>query len=420
MRKVAIITARGGSKGLVDKNMLMVYGKPLIAYTIENALDSAVFDEVILTTDSEEYISALSHYPITMHRRPDYLASDTATSYDALREVIDSLKLGERYDYFVLFQPTNPLRLVEHTVDLCQQFEARSDRFDFAASVSVSSKPLVLLHAIDDEGAMSEWNIDYSTYRRQNYPIEYAPNGLYFVAKIAAYLEQKHFYGPRSMAYKMDKKWAVDIDDRDDFERFYFLVAQSKREELLHAQVLKEVRRLHPALVHEAELTLIGDSFASEWELSLGVGRELQDLSIAAISTREYPELVLAPGTRIADRVLLAIGRDDLRKQRCQPAELVEHTLELIRAVRRINPKCHISVLELPKTHFRVDCDNRLWDEFNPLMQSAVAILSELEYIPLNEKLCNAYGKLDIQYTTDGYNLNRAAYALVEQELRLH
>lgn len=111
MRKVAIITARGGSKGLVDKNMLMVYGKPLIAYTIENALDSAVFDEVILTTDSEEYITALSHYPITMHRRPDHLASDTATSYDALREVIESLQLGERYDYFVLFQPLSLIHI---------------------------------------------------------------------------------------------------------------------------------------------------------------------------------------------------------------------------------------------------------------------------------------------------------------------
>lgn len=284
MRKVAIITARGGSKGLVDKNMLMVYGKPLLAYSIENALDSAVFDEVILTTDSEEYISALSHYPITMHRRPDHLASDTATSYDALKEVIDTQGLADRYDYFVLFQPTNPWRLTQHTVELCQQFEARADRFDFAASVSVSSKPLVLLHAIDGEGAMSEWNIDYSTYRRQNYPIEYAPNGLYFVAKIGAYLEQKHFYGSRSMAYKMDKKYAIDIDDRDDFEHFYFLIAQSKREELLYQQVLKDLKRLQPAFAQEAELSLVGDSFINQWQFEAFAGGRVQDLSINAIS----------------------------------------------------------------------------------------------------------------------------------------
>lgn len=88
MKKVALINARSGSKGLVDKNMLMTYDKPVLAYSIEAALNSGVFDEVILTTDSEEYIEMLSVYPITMHRRPQHLASDTASTYDALEEVI--------------------------------------------------------------------------------------------------------------------------------------------------------------------------------------------------------------------------------------------------------------------------------------------------------------------------------------------
>ncbi len=419
MRKVAIITARGGSKGLVDKNMLMVYGKPLLAYSIENALDSAVFDEIILTTDSEEYISALSHYPITMHRRPDHLASDTATTFDAIKELIESLNLTERYDYFVQFQPTCPYRKLEHIEDLCRQFEEKWDLFDFAASVTESSKPLVLIHSIDDNGGMSEWNIDYSTYRRQNYPPVFAANGVYYVAKVGAYLEQKHFYGPRSMAYKMDKKYAIDIDDRDDFEHFYFLIAQSKREELLYQQVLKDLKRLQPAFAQEAELSLVGDSFINQWQFEAFAGGRVQDLSINAISTKELDKTLKSNDTKLADKVILGIGRDDLRKQRCTPSELVEHTLEVIRTIRRINPKAQITVLELPKTHFRVDCDNRLWDEFNPLMSEALSILSGVEYVRLNEKLCNEYGKLDIRYTTDGYNLNDAGYKIVEQSLNL-
>lgn len=123
--------------------------------------------------------------------------------------------------------------------------------------------------------------------------------------------------------------------------------------------------------------------------------------------------------TKLADKVILGIGRDDLRKQRATPSDLVEHTLELIRTIRRINPKSQIIVLELPKTHFRVDCDNRLWDEFNPLMSEALSILSGIEYVRLNEKLCNEYGKLDIRYTTDGYNLNDVGYKIVEWSLNL-
>lgn len=410
MKKVAIITARSGSKGLVDKNMLMVYGKPLLAYTIENALDSGVFDEVILTTDSEEYIEMLSSYPITMYRRPDHAASDTATSYDTLYDVIDSLSLAEKYDYFVLLQPTNPMRLVEHTVDICRKFEAGADRYDFAASVSVSSKPLVLLHPIDSDGAMSEWDIDYSTYRRQNYPVEYGPNGLYFIAKIKEYLVQKHFYGARSMAYIIDKKYAVDIDDRDDFEYFYFRIAQQKREELLHKQVELEVARLQPMLSQEADCTLIGDSLFSQWSDYSSLACRVQNLSVTAVSTEEYPRLVLEHCTRLASKVVVGIGRDDLRKQRCSPSDLVEHTLALLRAIRRVNPQTEIVLLELPKTHFRVDCDNRLWDEFNPLMREAVSILSGVRYVELNSALCNEYDKLSMAYTIDGYNLNEAGY----------
>lgn len=420
MKKVAIITARSGSKGLVDKNMLMVHGKPLLAYSIETALNSGVFDEIILTTDSDEYIEMLSAYPIVMHRRPEHLATDTASTYSAIEEVILSRNLVERFDYFVQFQPTTPIRLEEHVVDLCRQFEAKSDDFDFAASVAESSKPLVLIHALDSNGGMSEWDIDYSTYRRQNYPAVYAPNGVYYIAKIKEYLEQKHFYGARSMAYIMDKKYSLDIDDRDDFEYFYFRVAQQKREELLNKQVELEVSRLQPVLSQEAECTLIGDSLFSQWSDYSGLGYSVQNLSVTAVSTEEYPRLVLEQCTRLASKVVVGIGRDDLRKQRCSPSDLVEHTLALLRAISRVNPQTEIFLLELPKTHFRVDCDNRLWDEFNPLMREAVSILSGVRYVELNSALCNEYGKLSMTYTIDGYNLNEAGYRVVIQTLNEH
>lgn len=410
MKKVAIITARGGSKGLVDKNMLMVYGKPLLAYTIENAIDAGIFDEIILTTDSQEYIDMLEHYPITMHRRPDHLASDTASTYDALEELIQSRSLGERYDYFVLFQPTCPMRKVEHTQEVCTRFEAEIDRFDFFASITESSKPLVLQHGVGADGSMAEWDIDYSRYRRQNYPSLYAANGVYYGAKIAAYLEQKHFYGARSMAYLMDKKHSLDIDDRDDFEYFYFLVSQEKRTTLLGEQVARDVKRLAPAMEQRAEVTLIGDSFVSLWGLDNWHGKTVQNLSVVAIDTQDFPHLVVDKCSHIADLVYIGIGRDDLRKQRHSPEELVKYTLELIRRVKLKNAQAQIYLYECVKTHFRVDCDNKLWDAFNPLMREAVRTLADVHYIPLNDKLCNSYGKLRAEYTIDGYNLSEQGY----------
>lgn len=260
---------------------------------------------------------------------------------------------------------------------------------------------------------MSEWDIDYSTYRRQNYPVEYGPNGLYFIAKIKEYLVQKHFYGARSMAYIIDRKYAVDIDDRDDFEYFYFRIAQQKREELLHKQVELEVARLQPMLSQEADCTLIGDSLFSQWSDYSSLASRVQNLSVTAVSTEEYPRLVLEHCTCLASKVVVGIGRDDLRKQRCSPSDLVEHTLALLRAIRRVNPQAEIVLLELPKTHFRVDCDNRLWDEFNPLMREAVSILSGVRYVELNSALCNEYDKLSMAYTIDGYNLNEAGYNLL-------
>lgn len=412
MKKVAIITARGGSKGLVDKNMLMVYGKPLLAYSIENALDAGVFDEVILTTDSDEYIEMLSHYPVTMHRRPDCLASDTAATFGAIEECILSRKLNEKFDYFIQFQPTTPYRLVSQTIDVCRQFEAKSDDFDFLASVTLSSKPSVLQGVLDEKGGMSDWDIDYSNYRRQNYPAEYVANGVYYGAKIDAYLEQKHFYGARSMAYIMDKTHSIDIDDRNDFEYFYFLLSQDKRENILHEQVLRDVERLKPSLIQASDITLIGDSFFALCPANLLHNRTIQNLSVSSISTKEYPSIVLSSCSIIADTVYISIGRDDLRKQRCKPEQLVEQTLEVIRAIKRINPNADIYLFELVKTHFRVDCDNRLWEEFNPLMAKAVDIMSRVHYIKLNDKLCNNYGKLSIEYTIDGYNLNAEAYEL--------
>ena len=136
MKKIAIITARSGSKGLPNKNILLLNGKPLICYTIDAALEAGVFEKIIVSTDSEEYIDLLSHYPIEFVRRSEELSGDTVSSFLVIEDVLKRYR-DLVYDYFVLLQPTSPLRTAQHILEACQKFEDNFDRFDFSASVIV-------------------------------------------------------------------------------------------------------------------------------------------------------------------------------------------------------------------------------------------------------------------------------------------
>ncbi|END7904885.1 acylneuraminate cytidylyltransferase, partial [Escherichia coli] len=102
--KIAIIPARSGSKGLLNKNILMLCDKPLIAYTIEAAIESKVFDKVIVSTDSTEYKDIALRYGAEVIMRDKELASDKATSFVVVKDVLEK---NNGYDYFALLQPTS-------------------------------------------------------------------------------------------------------------------------------------------------------------------------------------------------------------------------------------------------------------------------------------------------------------------------
>ena len=118
MRRIAIIPARSGSKGLKDKNIKELNGKPLIAYSIEAALASKMFDKVFVSTDSQKYADiAIQYGADASFLRSEENSSDTAGSWDVIREVISKLKdMGEEYDEVMLLQATSPLRTVEDIV----------------------------------------------------------------------------------------------------------------------------------------------------------------------------------------------------------------------------------------------------------------------------------------------------------------
>lgn len=215
MKKIAVIPARSGSKGLADKNIIEICGKPLLSYTIDAALKSNRFDDVIVSTDSPKYREISEKNGATVYMRSAALASDSASTYAVIEDLLHRIKYN--IDYFVLLQPTSPMRTEKHICEACRLFEQKRDDFDFLVSLKEAEFPSLLVKPIDKSMSLKYFDADFTSYRRQEYK-EYSPNGALYIAKPDAYLRQKHFFGAKSLAYIMNKYDSIDIDDELDYE----------------------------------------------------------------------------------------------------------------------------------------------------------------------------------------------------------
>ena len=224
MKRLAIIPARSGSKGLKDKNIIELCGKPLIAYSIEAAVNTNLFDKIIVSTDSELYAKISRQYGAEVLMRGEELSNDNSTTYMVLEDILKN-KILDTYDYFVLLQPTSPMRNAQHIIEAVEKFERKFKRFDFLVSMKESEHAKVLVNPIDEDESLKFFDTNFSNYRRQGYK-DYSPNGAIFIAKPDSYLKQKHFFGARSLSYIMQAKDSVDIDGPIDLLLAKILMSQ--------------------------------------------------------------------------------------------------------------------------------------------------------------------------------------------------
>ena len=215
MKKIAIIPARSGSKGLKDKNIIEICGKPMICYTIEAAIQSNCFEEVIVSTDNLRYGSIAEKCGSKVMYRNENLSNDTATTFMVIEDLLNRIDFD--FNYFVLLQPTSPLRNSKHIIDAIRLFEDNIYKFDFLVSVKEAEHGSILIKPIDEDMSLKNFDEDFANYRRQNFR-EYSPNGAIFIGKTEKYLERKHFFGARSMAYFMDEVDSVDVDTQLDYK----------------------------------------------------------------------------------------------------------------------------------------------------------------------------------------------------------
>ena len=212
---LAIIPARGGSKRLPRKNVLDLAGKPLIAWSIEAGLNSKYIDKVVVSSDDTEILAVSKRYNAETIVRPDELASDTATTFDAIKHTIEN---AEEYDYIVLLQATSPLRDAKHIDEAIELLKSKNA--DAVVSVCEMDHSPLWSNTLDDSLSMQGFLKDEVLNKRsQDLEKYFRLNGAIYICKTEKLLEEKSFFLEENIyAFKMDRESSIDIDEEIDFK----------------------------------------------------------------------------------------------------------------------------------------------------------------------------------------------------------
>lgn len=216
-RIVGIIPARGGSKGIPHKNIAVLGGKPLIAYTIEAAKTSEYLDRCIVSTDSEVIRELACRWGADIpFMRPEEIAQDTTESIEVVIHVLNWFeKNGEQYDYVILLQPTSPLRSGEH-IDKAIEKIIDSQAESLVSLTEVSENPIHMRYL--ENGKLIKI-VDYKgRSRRQDYPAFYKINGAIYINTVEMLLKKRVFVDDDTRPFMMNKLCSIDIDSQDDLE----------------------------------------------------------------------------------------------------------------------------------------------------------------------------------------------------------
>jgi N-acylneuraminate cytidylyltransferase/CMP-N,N'-diacetyllegionaminic acid synthase len=223
---IAIIPARGGSKGLPGKNIRLLGGIPLICHTIKAALNAKLVSRVIVTTDDIEIASVAKECGAEVpFMRPLGLASDNSMVMDAYFYTLDriSKESKESINNFVALLPTVPLRLPEDIDNSINIFNEK--KADSVISVTDAPVPIEWYRKIDDQGVLCDYAPEFSAVQnRQELEKTYIPNGAVYVFNIDKLRLSRQYYMDRTYPYIMPKERSADIDEILDFEWAEFLV----------------------------------------------------------------------------------------------------------------------------------------------------------------------------------------------------
>lgn len=217
MKRIAIIPARGGSKRLPRKNILDFRGRPVLAYTVAAALESRLFDRVVVSTEDDAIATVAVAAGAFVDKRRDELATDQSTVADVCADLLErESRAGRSYDVLCCCYATAPLR---NAADIAATLSLLEPGVcDFAVAVTTFSHYPHQALRIDEHGFLSSMWPDVANLRSDVVGTLLAGNGSTYAATTAAFLQYRDFYGPRMRGYAMPFHRSVDIDTREDFE----------------------------------------------------------------------------------------------------------------------------------------------------------------------------------------------------------
>lgn len=229
---IAIITARGGSKGLPGKNIIDLNGKPLIAWTIDEAKKSKYIDKLIVSTDCEEIEKISKKFGAEVpFLRPESLASDTATSMDVVFHALNFFEeKNEIFEYIVLLEPTSPLRTVEDIdTPLEILYKDKEGKAIVGVAKTESSHPTCCV-SINQQGLITPYlDQDHVTsLRRQDMSEVYFFDGTIYISDIETLKIKKSFYHEKTLPYIVSRDKQFEIDEKMDL---YIIEAMIKYRE---------------------------------------------------------------------------------------------------------------------------------------------------------------------------------------------
>lgn len=218
MKNLAVIPARSGSKGLKDKNIRALNGKPLLAYSIEAAKRSGKFQTIHVSTDSERYADIARQYGADIpFLRGAELSSDSASTWDAVRFVLkEYARRGEEFETVMVLQPTSPLRTESDIIGAFAFFDAK--QANMISSVCEMEHSPLWSNTLPEDLSMKDFEDERLAFLpRQELPVYYRENGAIYLVRTEYLFSAANIYRDRCYAYIMDAEHSIDIDGEFDF-----------------------------------------------------------------------------------------------------------------------------------------------------------------------------------------------------------
>ncbi|MFR2313170.1 MAG: cytidylyltransferase domain-containing protein [Weissella confusa] len=375
MNPIFFIPIRSGSKGLPDKNVMNLAGKPLVAYSIDTVI-SAGFpaSSIFVSSDSQEYLKLVKSLNpgVQTVLRNEKLSSDSATTFDVLQDFLTSF---EDDQILVLLQATTPFRTANQLQEALTVYEESTA----ASLVSVTplEEPFGLITEIDEQGKIPSLNRVDQGYRRQNFKPKFVPNGGFFISQKKQYLDYGGFFTNDTIAYVMDAETSVDVDTPADFKKAVGIALLNKKN-YTNPSIVNKINEKISALSISGlqhRILLIGDSRFVHYDRKDVVNVSVSGSSYKMWSSVDVKNIDLGNTT-----VIISLGINDI-KDGFSISEIMDNVERFINKLTLVGAK-KIIILDVIETFGRLGISNKTVQMLNEklmTMPHATAAFSELD-----------------------------------------